>query len=80
MRVCGKNVSILFFRYFSLRLPSPHPHPASPLKGEKPYAFGLFWTKTLTVFPPLQGEGRVGVGSYTAFTHQFVAHPGNVPG
>jgi hypothetical protein len=60
--VCDKNVGILFFRYLSLRLPSPHPPPASPLKGEKPYALALFWTKTLPVFPPLQGEGRVGVG------------------
>jgi hypothetical protein len=43
-------------------LSDSHSPPVSPLKGEKPYAFALFWTKTLPVFPPLQGEGRVGVG------------------
>jgi hypothetical protein len=53
-RVCDKNVGILFFRYV---LYSLHPIPLlpSPLKGEKPYAFALFGTKTLPVFPPLQG-------------------------
>jgi hexokinase len=49
------------------------------LKGEKPYAFALVWTKTHTVFPPLQGD-RILFIKYLGYRDVMTATLGDLLG